>query len=117
MIILLSVIYYNIPFLHALCAKASISGTSIEPRTLPSSAASMTASATTSADKGFMAPAPIIVDKTPPKFTDERTLPAAAIGKVKAREESYSKVALIKILLIEGKCFDIVDSAARFVVM
>jgi hypothetical protein len=36
---------------------------------------------------------------------------------VKAREVSYSKVALIKIFLIEGKCFDIVDSAARFVVM
>lgn len=84
---------------------------------LSSSNASITASATESAGTGLIALEPRVLDRTPPKSNADSTLPAAAIGNVNDLDESYKNEGLRKMLRRLGKCFAIVDSAARFVVM
>lgn len=84
---------------------------------LSSSTASITASAKASAGTGLIALEPRVLDNTPPKSNADNSLPAAAIGNVNDLDESYRNDGLRKMLRISGKCFAIVDSAARFVVM
>lgn len=105
--------------LHAFVARASISGTSIGPDVFGSAKASTTASPTTSAFSGFMAPAPINHVNRPPKkeLTVDATPPRAAMGIVNDLEESYRKLGRINILLMLGNVEAMVVSASRLVVM
>lgn len=81
---------HSIPFLHAVLASDSISGTSTMPLTLSSSKASTAASATTSTFNGFVPPAPISHVSRPPvmelAMAPMAVMPARPI--VIAREES-----------------------------
>lgn len=106
-------------FLQALVASLSISPTSTIPLTPSSSSASTTASATVSAFRGLIPPAPINHVSRPPTalFTIEAIPPAAAMGNVKVRELSYIKGARMKMERMEGKVEATVDSASRFVEM
>lgn len=110
---------YSIFPLHAFVARLSISGTSIGPARSGSAIASITASPTTSAFSGLIAPAPISHVKRPPKkeFTVDAIPPKAAMGMVKDLEESYRKLGRRNILRIAGKFEAMIDSASRLVVM
>jgi hypothetical protein len=110
---------YSIFFLHALFPSLSISGTSTGPLTSSSSSASTTASPTRSALSGLMPPAPINHVNLPPTalLTILATPPAAAMGNVNVRDESYMNGARMNIDRMLGNVVLIIDSASRFVVM
>lgn len=110
---------YNIPLLHPLFAKASISPVPTTPLTPASAIASTTASATKSAFNGFSTAAPANHVKRPPKteFTMCPAYPEKAIGIVKARDESYRNPGRTNTLRSFGREDAMVDSASRLVLM
>lgn len=111
--------YLNIRLLHAADASISIPLVSATPLNLGFSTDSTTALATRSAFRGNSTAAPANDDKRPPtkEFTNAPIVPAAAIGNVSHREESYSRPGRMKMLRSLGSEDAIVDSASLFVVM